>query len=131
MTSLWTKTVALGILAGASVLGNVALSAANQRTLVAKAGVVPAASLASVRSEPVSLDELASADSYGGFRLAALDRPRVDAGASASAMDADAEGSALPESPKVDDDSGQVVPALYAWDPDVKFVFYRHASKWM
>lgn len=28
-------------------------------------------------------------------------------------------------------DDGAVVPAIYAWDPDVRFVYYRHVSKWM
>ncbi len=25
----------------------------------------------------------------------------------------------------------RLVPAIYAWDPDVRFVYYRHVSKWM
>ncbi len=29
------------------------------------------------------------------------------------------------------DDDGEVVPAIYAWDPDVRFVYHRHVSKWM
>jgi hypothetical protein len=28
-------------------------------------------------------------------------------------------------------DDGGLVPAIYAWDPDVRFVYYRHVSKWM
>jgi hypothetical protein len=27
--------------------------------------------------------------------------------------------------------AGQIVPAIYSWDPDVTFVFYRHVTKWM
>lgn len=30
-----------------------------------------------------------------------------------------------------DGDDGHLVPAIYAWDPDVRFVYYRHVSKWM
>jgi hypothetical protein len=30
-----------------------------------------------------------------------------------------------------EDDSVQLVPAIYAWDPDVRFVYFRHVSKWM
>jgi len=29
------------------------------------------------------------------------------------------------------DVAGQIVPAIYSWDPDVTFVFYRHVTKWM
>jgi hypothetical protein len=25
----------------------------------------------------------------------------------------------------------QLVPAIYAWNPDVRFVYFRHVSKWM
>ncbi len=28
-------------------------------------------------------------------------------------------------------DEERLVPAIYAWDPDVRFVYYRHVSKWM
>jgi hypothetical protein len=41
------------------------------------------------------------------------------------------------ESMMDDDDGGdaqddvQLVPAIYAWDPDVRFVYFRHVSKWM
>ncbi len=28
-------------------------------------------------------------------------------------------------------DDVRLVPAIYAWDPDVRFVFFRHVSKWM
>ena len=29
------------------------------------------------------------------------------------------------------DDQARLIPAIYAWDPDVRFVYYRHVSKWM
>ena len=35
---------------------------------------------------------------------------------------------AVPE--EVTDDA-RLVPAIYAWDPDVQFVYYRQVSKWM
>lgn len=38
-------------------------------------------------------------------------------------VDADADG--------VAQDEAQLVPAIYAWDPDVRFVYFRHVSKWM
>lgn len=28
-------------------------------------------------------------------------------------------------------DEARVVPAIYSWDPDVTFIFYRHVTKWM
>lgn len=28
-------------------------------------------------------------------------------------------------------DDVRLVPAIYSWDPDVRFVFFRHVSKWM
>jgi hypothetical protein len=30
-----------------------------------------------------------------------------------------------------EDDEVQLVPAIYAWDPDVRFIYYRQISKWM
>jgi hypothetical protein len=40
--------------------------------------------------------------------------------------------------PMMDDDDAddaqddvELVPAIYAWDPDVRFVYFRHVSKWM
>ncbi len=29
------------------------------------------------------------------------------------------------------EEEGQLIPAVYAWDPAVRFVYYRHVSKWM
>lgn len=26
---------------------------------------------------------------------------------------------------------GHLIPAIYAWDPEVRFVYFRHVSKWM
>jgi hypothetical protein len=38
----------------------------------------------------------------------------------------------VPSDPKDDaEDAAHVVPAIYAWDPDVRFVYFRHVSKWM
>lgn len=28
-------------------------------------------------------------------------------------------------------DDVQLVPAIYSWNPDVRFVYFRHVSKWM
>jgi hypothetical protein len=40
------------------------------------------------------------------------------------AEDADADADAS-------DEELRLVPAIYAWDPDVRFVYFRHVSKWM
>lgn len=31
----------------------------------------------------------------------------------------------------VDEQELRLVPAIYAWDRDVRFVYFRHVSKWM
>jgi hypothetical protein len=44
-----------------------------------------------------------------------------------AAVDPDADSAGTDAS----DDAARLVPAIYAWDPDVRFVYYRHVSKWM
>ena len=135
-SSLWTKTVAVGVIAVACVVGNVSLSASEaqpralaSRTLLA-VGTVSGASLAPGIEAPTA------ALAASGSRLPA----QAMAGFSYSKFDAPvmgAERTALPlltsDPPDVSPSSedGQVVPAIYAWDPDVRFVFYRQVSKWM
>ena len=29
------------------------------------------------------------------------------------------------------EERARLIPAIYAWDPDVRFVYFRHLSKWM
>ena len=29
------------------------------------------------------------------------------------------------------EDEAHVIPALYAWNPDVRVVYFRHVSRWM
>ncbi len=51
----------------------------------------------------------------------------------AAVMKIDPAAPALAE-PNVADqhpDNVQLVPAIYAWNPDVRFVYFRHVSKWM
>lgn len=136
-SSLWTKTVAVGVIAVACVVGNVSLSASDAHPGAAlpsqpllAVGTVSGASVAPGIEAPTAA--LASA----GSRLAA----EAMAGFSYSKFDAPvmgAERAALPSPPSdlpdvsPSSEDGQVVPAIYAWDPDVRFVFYRHVSKWM
>lgn len=41
------------------------------------------------------------------------------------------DGSAPAGNPSDSTDEERLVPAIYAWDPDVRFVYFRHVSKWM
>ncbi len=98
-SSLWTKTVALGVIVVATVVGNVSLSAA---------GPTPAV------------------ETTSGFGFSKFDY-------SATGVERDSLPSLPADLPDIvpSAELGQVVPAIYAWDPDVRFVFYRHVSKWM
>ncbi len=51
-------------------------------------------------------------------------------GASQIGADED-DGSAAPAEAADASDDARLVPAIYAWDPDVRFVYFRHMSKWM
>lgn len=106
-SSLWTKTVAFGILVAASVLGNVSLSAS--RTKPAASFSAPLAAAPSPTLLPG--DSAASLHASTAGRPSEVDDRDVASGEASS--------------------DGEVVPAIYAWDPDVRFVFYRHVSKWM
>ena len=50
----------------------------------------------------------------------------VDAGADAIRLGADADGSSVEA-----DGDARLIPAVYARDQDMRFVFYRRVSKWM
>lgn len=47
------------------------------------------------------------------------------------AGDGDPEDAVARSSDGSPEDDGRLVPAIYAWDPEVRFVYYRHVSKWM
>lgn len=111
-SSLWTKTVAFGILVAASVLGNVSFSASRAKPIDA----VPA----SASRASTDLPRLLRGDAAMGIHTSAAGR------ASEAAVDDDRDVAGSEASSE-----GEVVPAIYAWDPDVRFVFYRHVSKWM
>ena len=57
-------------------------------------------------------------------------RPTI-ASADEAVVDATFEPSAATDAADADSDDARLVPAIYAWDPDVRFVFFRHVSKWM
>lgn len=130
-SSLWTKTVAVGVIAVASVVGNVSLSASEARQPVTSTyspvgadGVAsPSSSLSQAIAFPVSrlAPETMSSFNYSKFDFRSI------------ADEPEALPSPLSDVREVSPRSefGQVVPAIYAWDPDVRFVFYRHVSKWM
>ncbi len=52
-------------------------------------------------------------------------------GVDLSQVGADVDGSAASPGQADSDDEAHLVPAIYAWDPDVRFVYFRHVSKWM
>ena len=101
---LRTRAVAFGILVVASVLGNVSFSASRAK---------PDAPLVARVADAVDNDRVAEVSSPGP----SVEQRMVDDRAAASDV------------PRID--GGQIVPAIYSWDPDVTFVFYRHVTKWM
>lgn len=117
-SSAWTKTVAAGVVAVASIVGNVSLSASEDGRSDREG---------TVRSHPGAADVTKAGRSvvapeppgFGYSEFHSFSRNS----ASSVLSDRTDGGSAGEE--------GQVVPAIYAWDPDVRFVFYRHVSKWM
>lgn len=44
---------------------------------------------------------------------------------------ADEDGPSITAGPADALDEVHLVPAIYAWDPDVRFIYFRHVSKWM
>lgn len=125
--SLWTKTVAVGIVVMASVIGNVSLSAAEIRA-GAPAGALLGSTASRVGSgaeAPAALTRQSDAR-FAGMGYSNFDFSVTDLERGVS----DRPSADSPDVP-VSADGGQVVPAIYAWDPDVRFVFYRHVSKWM
>ena len=84
----------------------------------------------------VSLAVLASVVLLGEMRPAASETGRRAAFAVPSPMSIDRTGVSDAAEPVADapsdaSDAGRLVPAIYAWDPDVRFIYYRHISKWM
>ena len=124
-SSLWTKTVAVGVVAVASVVGNVSLSASEEEASVKNP---PPATLSSPGKADISI---AGGSTLTGGSLSGFGYSRFYSSASG------VEGGAVPQphaqisEASASSESGQVVPAIYAWDPDVRYVFYRHVSKWM
>ena len=106
---LFHRMAVVAAVLGISVLGNL-------RSQASEAPLAPSAlarsGVASGRS-PLDVRPVASATPVAALEDDADDLLAAD----------DAE--------RVDSDDGQLVPAIYAWDPDVRFVYYRHVSKWM
>jgi hypothetical protein len=100
-----TKAVLLGILIVSSVVGNVSLSASRVHHEATPSAVAA-----------VSGNEIAS-DVASSVQVAST---RVETATESSQRIADRAT-----------DQSHVVPAIFSWDPDVTFVFYRHVTKWM
>lgn len=108
MAATWTRRVGIvAAVVAVTLLGNLRLQASEVRRLAASGAPV---AMPARPSTPVALEHVDLA--------VASDRRAVDA--MTDEDDAAAE-----------DDSIQLVPAIYAWDPDVRFVYFRHVSKWM
>jgi hypothetical protein len=109
LAATWTRRTAIvAAVVGITMLGNLRLQAS-------EVGRVPRNGPAAER--PAIAPETQVATERVDLAVAS-GRPSFDA-----TTDED-DGSA-------DDDSVQLVPAIYAWDPDVRFVYFRHVSKWM
>jgi hypothetical protein len=50
---------------------------------------------------------------------------------SSGARPADDRFTAMVDDDETAADAAELVPAIYAWDKDVRFVYFRHVSKWM
>ncbi len=135
-SSLWTKTVAVGVIVVASVVGNVSLSASEALPQAAptssahpSVGVAGIASTTSAIESPqavtASASSMLAAEAMSGFSYSKFDARVM--GAERAALPSLA--SDVPDA-VASSEFGHVVPAIYAWDPDVRFVFYRHVSKW-
>ena len=90
---------------GITLLGNLRLQASERPLAVGDVA----------RSQPSTRDP---------FGLEALRAATV------RAYGSDADDVAVDDGAATNDD-GRLVPAIYAWDPDVRFVYFRHVSKWM
>ena len=104
---------------GVTMLGNLRLQASEIghpfATRAAGAGVL------SIRTPTATVAEAGFEGPETVTRPVAAGRPgdRFAAMTDADGSEADAE------------DDAQLVPAIYAWDKDVRFVYFRHVSKWM
>ena len=84
----------------------------------------------------VSLSVLACVVLLGEMRPAASETGQRAPAAKPSPTSVDRTGVLGAADPQADaavdaSDAGRLVPAIYAWDPDVRFIYYRHISKWM
>ena len=98
------KLVAAGAIVAVTMLGNLRLQA-SELARSTMAGRVPLADASGAGQVPHGLMAAPSSS-----LLASME---------------DADGV-----PRDADDAAHLVPAIYAWDPDVRFVYFRHVSKW-
>jgi hypothetical protein len=110
---LVSRTLLVAAVVGVTLLGNLRLQASE----------VPKATrhVATQRGEASPVLTHAFALSDAATESAAFQTKSNDS-ADVEAEPVDADSS---------DDSARLVPAIYAWDPDVRFVYFRHISKWM
>lgn len=121
-SSLWTKTVAIGLVVMAAVIGNVSLSASEPASRSAR---VPALSPSPDREMPAVASLVVPRNRLSGMGYSSFDVPPASNGGPTTRLPSEA------AEETASSQAGGVVPAIYGWDPDVRFVFYRHVSKWM
>jgi len=103
---VFARLLAVTAIVGVTMLGNLRLHA-SEATKGDRRASLPRAELAWI----------GDADPYG--------RPSAPTMAPVVASVADA------DSADDQSDDVQLVPAIYAWNPDVRFVYFRHIRKWM
>ena len=108
-----SRVLAVAAIVGVTMLGNLRLQASE---------VTKASPREPATRVPVSW----VADDPHGYTSEALV-------ASADGRRIDPQVAAMSDADGVGDESDgvQLVPAIYAWNPDVRFVYFRHVSKWM
>jgi hypothetical protein len=108
---LVSRALLVAAVIGVTLLGNLRLQASE---------VTKAAAFATARPADPPLLAHAFALADAATESASFQTPLNDATPEADSADEDAS-----------DDAARLVPAIYAWDPDVRFVYFRHISKWM
>jgi hypothetical protein len=110
-----SRALLVASVVGITLLGNLRLQASEVRRPVAS--VAPQSDSPRVLARALALADQADGRAYQTRETLAA-KTSVDAPADTTGNDAS-------------DDAAGLVPAIYAWDPDVRFVYYRHVSKWM
>jgi hypothetical protein len=124
LARLGRRVFIVAALVGVTLLGNLRLQASEVRRPLS--APVTTATDARVFAHAQALSE--SLASMSGVNTEAA---RYDGAAPAATPVLPADTADADSPPDDANDAAHVVPAIYAWDPDVRFVYFRHVSKWM